>query len=157
MKGKETDYILDRFADRSQKQTVEAMDEIMRPGLEGYKVRDQTFYLLGPFHKREELLERLEKEPLLEGVYLKWKKFDGNVLDNAFDGCKAVYLQIRWEGWFVRPVRELTKEQFTDLLNQARSAWDVAADDTPGRGAGGEQETNKEQETIAEQERTDKP
>ena len=134
------------------------MDEIMCPGREGYKVRGQTFYLLGPFPGRKELLERLENEPLLKGVYLKWKKFDGNVLDKAFYGCKALYLQIRWEGWFVRPVRELTKEQFTTLLNLARSASDGAGDDTPGRGAGDEQETVEEQtfeeqETIEEQER----
>ena len=95
---------------------------------------------------------------MLHGVYLKWEKFDGNVLDKAFYGCKALYLQIRWEGWFVRPVRELTKEQFTTLLNLARSASDDAGDDTPGRGAGDEQETVEEQtfeeqETIEEQER----
>ena len=58
MKGKETDYILNVFADRSQTQTIEAMDKFMRPGREGYKVRGQTFYLLGPFHRRKELLER---------------------------------------------------------------------------------------------------
>ena len=47
------------------------------------------------------------------------KNFDPDVLDIAFSGCKAVYLQIRWEGWFVRPVRELTKEQLTVLVGLA--------------------------------------
>ena len=63
---------------------------------------------------------------MLKPVHDKWDGFDPGVLDTAFSGCKAVYLQIRWEGWFVRPVRELTKEQLTVLVGLARGVLETA-------------------------------
>ena len=102
------------------------MDEIMGPSCPGYEVKEHVFYLLGPFHDRKELLEGLKENRMLKLVHDKWDRFDPDVLDTAFSGCKALYLQIRWEGWFVRPVRELTKEQLTVLVGLARGVLETA-------------------------------
>ena len=98
----------------------------MGPSCSGYEVKGHVFYLLGPFHNRDELLEGLKENRMLKPVYEKWSLFDYDVLHEAFSGCKALYLQIRWEGWFVRPVRELTKEQLTVLVSLARGVLETA-------------------------------
>jgi len=38
----------------------------------------------------------------------------------VFSHGTAIYLQIRWQGWFVRPVVELTESELARLLSKAR-------------------------------------
>ena len=124
--GTESDFIQNNFAELSGEDRAKALGKIMGPSRPGYKVREHVFYLLGPFQNSTELLECLEGNRMLKLVHGKWKDFEPDVLDIAFSGCKAVYLQIRWEGWFVRPVRELTQEQLTVLVGLARGVLETA-------------------------------
>jgi len=95
--------------------------ELMEPSRnESFESQGHQYYFYGPFASRDELIEAVKDDPMLKPVYDKWSKFDTTVLDAMFK-YGVVYLQIRWEGWFVRPVLEMTQEQFSSLCNQARS------------------------------------
>ena len=75
-KGTESDFIENNFANLSGKKKAEALDEIMGPSCSGYEVKGHVFYLLGPFHNRDELLEGLMENRMLKPVYDKWYDFD---------------------------------------------------------------------------------
>merc|ERR1711988_146565 len=94
--------------------------EIMEPSTSNtFQSQGNHYYLYGPFKSREELIDSLKNDPMLRPVHDKWSKFESSVLDAAFQYGK-MYLQIRWEGWFVRPVLEMDKDQFSKLLIEAR-------------------------------------
>lgn len=100
---------------------VPRINEIMEPSSSNtFESQGCHYHFYGPFTSRDDLIAALKDDPMLKPVHDKWSKFEPSVLDAAFK-CERLYLQIRWEGWFVRPVRELTEEQFADLLNNARS------------------------------------
>jgi hypothetical protein len=101
---------------------VPEIGKLMRPSLAAisYESGGAQYYMYGPFISKEDLLAALKADPMLQPVHDKWSKFDGSVLDAAFQQGK-LYLQIRWEGWFVRPVLEMTKEQLKSLMEKARA------------------------------------
>lgn len=100
---------------------VSRIGEIMVPRTDGYEEKGVTYYLKGPFKSRDELISDLENDPMLKPVYKKWSVFDPTVVEANFRDCQNLYLQVRWEGWFVRPVRELSKIQFADLISRAKN------------------------------------
>ena len=79
------------------------------------------YYLKGPFTSRDDLLAGLGADRMLKSVYAKWSTFEESVLEAAFSDCMGVYLQIRWVGWYSRPIRELSQDQFVNLLLCARA------------------------------------
>ena len=79
------------------------------------------YYLKGPFTSRKELLADLERDRMLKSVYAKWSSIEKSDLEAAFIDCMGVYLQIRWMGWYSRPIRKLSKGQFVNLLRSARA------------------------------------
>merc|ERR1712125_239911 len=79
----------------------------------------KELYIYGPFTSGDQLIETLREDKMLQPVYNKWSKFDPSLLDAATQRG-ALYLQIRWQGWFVRPVLEMSKEQLESLLAKAR-------------------------------------
>ena len=79
------------------------------------------YYLKGPFTSRKELLADLERDPMLKSVYAKWSSIEKSDMEAAFIDCMGVYLQIRWMGWYSRPMRKLSKGQFVNLLRSARA------------------------------------
>lgn len=100
---------------------IPCINETMEPSSSNtFESQGSQYYFYGPFTSRDGLIAALKDDPMLKPVHDKWSKFEPSILDAAFM-CESLYLQIRWEGWFVRPVRELTEEQFIDLLNKARS------------------------------------
>merc|ERR1719478_368632 len=100
---------------------VPEIDRLMKPcAAASYESGEAQCYLYGPFLSKEELIETLKKDPMLQPVYNKWSKFDASVLDAAMQRG-TLYLQIRWQGWFVRPVLEMTKEQLASLLEKAKT------------------------------------
>ena len=94
---------------------------MMRPNESelSYTLGGEPYYLLGPFTNKQELLAALGGDPMLGLVFKKWSTFDPKVLNAAFTFGGKIYLQIRWPGWFVRPVLELDREQCWKLF----SAW----------------------------------
>ena len=100
------------------------LDELLVPCADQPAFQDVSCYLLGPFISTTLLLDALQADPMLQPVYAKWKAFESTVLDAMFEGCTAVYLQIRWQGWYVRPVREFTLTEFDAALSAARTDAD---------------------------------
>merc|ERR1712187_135150 len=90
------------------------------PSVTSYESGGAQYYIYGPFTSEEELIAALKEEPMLQPVHHKWSTFDASVLDAATQRG-TLYLQIRWEGWFVRPVLEMTSGQLASLLEKARA------------------------------------
>lgn len=105
----------------NQPDKVPRIGEMMVPRVDGYEEKGATYYVKGPFKSSDQLLSDLQNDPMLKPVHEKWSTFDPSVLEAAFRDCNNLYLQIRWEGWFVRPVRELSQIQFADLICRAKS------------------------------------
>ena len=82
--GTELDFIENDFAKLSGQEKAEALDEIMGPSCPGFEVKGHVFYLLGPFHDRDELLEGLKENRMLKPVHDKWKKFRSRCFGHSF-------------------------------------------------------------------------
>eukprot|EP00930_Biecheleria_cincta_P040102 TRINITY_DN2750_c0_g1_i1.p1 TRINITY_DN2750_c0_g1~~TRINITY_DN2750_c0_g1_i1.p1 ORF type:complete len:1671 (+),score=338.01 TRINITY_DN2750_c0_g1_i1:189-5201(+) len=95
------------------------MTERFLPSMNGFESGDTVYYFVGPFQNKEKLLDNLKNDPMLQPVYETWSSFQPLVLDSAF-ALGSIYLQISWQGWFVRPVAEVTREGFKDLLCRAQ-------------------------------------
>ena len=93
------------------------------------------YYLKGPFASREDLLAGLEADRMLKAVYTKWSKFEKSVLEAAFSDCTGVYLQIQRVGWYSRPIRKLSRDQFVKLLLCARGPIQLSIRRFNGQGA----------------------
>ena len=94
----------------------------MVPTKRGYQEGLNKYYLKGPYTTREDLLAGLEADRMLKAVYNKWSTFEKSVLEAAFSDCTGVYLQIRWMGWYARPILELSPDEFENRLLSARGA-----------------------------------
>lgn len=107
----------------NQPDKVPIITELMEPqrGFPQFISQGKSYYLYGPFESSDDLLQQLKNDPMLKPVYDKWSKFEKSSIDGA-TGYGRLYLQIRWEGWFVRPVLEMTDAEFTKLLGDAKAA-----------------------------------
>jgi len=93
--------------------------ELMEPSTSNtFESQGGQYYFYGPFNSRDELIGSLKNDPMLKPVHDKWSKFERCVLDEVFK-YGTLYLQIRWEGWFVRPVLEMTQEGLSSLVIEA--------------------------------------
>jgi len=99
---------------------VPTISSKMEPRAATFESQGEGYYLYGPFQCRENMMENLKQDPMLKPVADKWSKFESSVLDAMFSHGTAIYLQIRWQGWFVRPVVELTESELARLLSKAR-------------------------------------
>jgi len=102
---------------------VPAITRKMKPrgSILAFVSKDEHYYLYGPFTCREDMLATLKTDPMLKPVSDKWSTFDSAVLDEMFKYGTALYLQIKWQGWFVRPVLELNQDQLESLLDKVRN------------------------------------
>ena len=96
------------------------VEKFMVPTKSGYQEGLNKYYLKGPYTRREDLLAGLEADPMLQAVFHKWSTFEKSVLEAAFSDCTGVYLQIQWMGWYSRPIRELSPDEFENILLCAR-------------------------------------
>merc|ERR1719199_2093702 len=111
----------DLMTEPNKPDKVPEVDKLMQPcAAASYESGGAQCYIYGPFFNKEELIATLRNDPMLQPVHNKWSKFDASVLDAA-TRRGTLYLQIRWQGWFVRPVLEMTKEQLASLLEKARA------------------------------------
>merc|ERR1719158_1070534 len=96
---------------------VRNIQDFMEPSRsETFESYGQRYCLYGPFVSREGMIAALKDDPMLKPVHDNWSKFDASILETPFK-YGILYLKIRWEGWYVRPVLEMSAEQFSNLLN----------------------------------------
>jgi hypothetical protein len=96
------------------------LSEMMIPNrsCDSFESQGDQYYLYGPFRETQDLLDGLNSDPMLTAVHETWSSFETNVLDTMFT-YGTLYLQIRWQGWYARPVLEMDEAQFGQFLAKA--------------------------------------
>jgi len=100
---------------------VRRITELMEPNPDysAFEVNGEKYYLCGPFASRKQLLKFLQSDPMLQPVHKKWSSFQKCALDQAFQ-FGSLYLQIKWQGWYVRPVLGMSYDQFDKFFELAQ-------------------------------------
>mmetsp|Transcript_56094 Transcript_56094/g.112457 ORF Transcript_56094/g.112457 Transcript_56094/m.112457 type:complete len:240 (-) Transcript_56094:198-917(-) len=89
-----------------------------------HTAQDEKYCCYGPFHTMKQLLISLESDPMLQPVWWKWRGFSHEIFDGPLKYGEAIWLRIRWEGWFVRPMLEVRERGADALLAAAAAAAD---------------------------------
>merc|ERR1712232_25015 len=87
----------------------------------------EHYYCFGPFSTRQDLMNGLKADPMLQPVFQKWSQFEAEALDKVFE-FGNLYLQIKWQGWYVRSVLEMNEAQLDKLLQSAGSVTEALPD-----------------------------